>query len=92
MNQSKLDSEEKNIIDSLESGEWKSVPDLETQKTMFKQMAKRSRAKTKRITLRVTEQDYALAHVKAIKDGIPYQTLISSVIHRYLTGQLRDVG
>ncbi len=91
MKQSYLDSEEQDILDSLERGEWKSVPDVAAQKEMFKQMARRSSAKTKRITLRVTEQDYELAHIKAIKDGIPYQTLISSVIHRYLTGQLKEV-
>ena len=65
---------------------------LEDQKVRFKNMAKKSMAKTKRITLRVTEQDYELAHVKALKEGLPYQTLISSVIHRYLTGQFRDVA
>jgi predicted DNA binding CopG/RHH family protein len=44
--------------------------------------------KNKRVNLRLTEQDHDLAHIKALQDGIPYQTLLSSVIHKYLTGQL----
>jgi len=85
-----LDKEEKEILTALENNEWKSVSNLEKKKATFKKMAKRSIAKTKRITLRVTEQDYELAHVHAIQVGIPYQTLISSVIHKYLTGQLQE--
>ena len=90
MKKEKLNLEEKDILNSLEKGEWKSVSDFTEKKALFKKMAKQSIAKTKRITLRVTEQDYNLAHIKAIKDGIPYQTMISSIIHRYLTGQLKE--
>lgn len=86
----KLDDNEKDLLSSIDNNEWKSVSNLSEQKSRLLQMAKRSSAKTKRITLRVTEHDYELAHVRAIQDGIPYQTLISSVIHRYLTGQLKE--
>ena len=86
----KLDDNEKDLLSSTDNNEWKSVSNLSEQKSRLLQMAKRSSAKTKRITLRVTEHDYELAHVRAIQDGIPYQTLISSVIHRYLTGQLKE--
>ena len=86
----KLDDNEKDLLSSIDNNEWKSVSNLSEQKSRLLQMAKRSSANTKRITLRVTEHDYELAHVRAIQDGIPYQTLISSVIHRYLTGQLKE--
>ena len=92
MSDNQWDKDEKDLALSLEKDEWRSVGNLEDQKVRFKNMAKKSMAKTKRITLRVTEQDYELAHVKALKEGLPYQTLISSVIHRYLTGQFRDVA
>jgi predicted DNA binding CopG/RHH family protein len=92
MTTDKLDAYEKSISESLEKDEWVSVGRLSDQKDLFRKMAKQSMVKTKRITLRVTEQDYELAHVKAIKDGIPYQTLISSILHRYLTGQLNEVS
>ena len=84
-----LNKEEKDILESLENGEWKSVSDLREKKSLFKKAAKATSAKTRRITLRMTEQDYEMAQVKALQVGIPYQTLISSVIHRYLTGQIR---
>jgi predicted DNA binding CopG/RHH family protein len=88
----KLDAYEQSISDSLDNDEWVSKGHLSDQKDIFRKIAKQSMAKTRRITLRVTEQDYELAHVKAIKAGIPYQTLISSILHRYLTGQLKEVG
>ena len=44
--------------------------------------------KTRRVNLRLTEQDFDRAHVKAMEEGLPYQTLLSSVIHKYLTGRL----
>jgi len=44
--------------------------------------------KNKRVNLRLTEHDFDLAHIESLKDGIPYQTLLSSVIHKYLTGRL----
>ena len=44
--------------------------------------------KTRRINLRLTERDFELAHVRALEEGMPYQTLLASVIHKYLTGRL----
>ena len=44
--------------------------------------------KTRRVNLRVTERDFNLAHGRAREEGIPYQTLLSSVIHKYLSGRL----
>lgn len=46
--------------------------------------------KTRRINLRLPERDYQLAHAKALEEGMPYQTLLASVIHKYLTGRLVD--
>jgi predicted DNA binding CopG/RHH family protein len=44
--------------------------------------------KTRRVNLRITERDFNLAHTKAREEGIPYQTLLSSAIHKYLSGRL----
>lgn len=46
--------------------------------------------KTKRVNLRVTERDFNLAHSRAREEGIPYQTLLSSAIHKYLSGRLTE--
>ena len=44
--------------------------------------------KTRRVNLRLTEYDFEQAHVRALEEGLPYQTLLSSIIHKYLTGRL----
>ena len=53
-------------------------------------MAQSTFKKTRRVNLRVTERDFNLAHARAREEGIPYQTLLSSVIHKYLTGRLTE--
>lgn len=84
-----LEKDEKELLESLEKDEWTSVKELREKKKEFIRAARSTTAKTKRVTLRMTEQDYELIHVRALQDGIPYQTLISSVVHRYLHGKLR---
>ncbi len=86
--ENKLDSYEKEILDAFEKGDLKSTTNLEGEIKTAKQAAKNTFNKNKRVNLRLTEQDFDLAHVKALQDGIPYQTLLSSIIHKYLTGQL----
>ena len=83
-----IDKEEKELIESYDKGEWKSVKkkDLST----YEKAAKESIAKTKRINIRLTPKDYHDIQVKAIEEGIPYQTLISSIIHKYNKGELKS--
>ena len=50
-------------------------------------MAKQTFNKTKRVNLRLTEWDFSVAHSRALEEGLPYQTLLSSVIHKYLSGK-----
>ena len=50
--------------------------------------ARNTLKKDKRINLRLTQKDYQQIQIKAIEEGIPYQTLISSIIHKYLNGSL----
>ena len=51
------------------------------------QAARNTFKETRRVNLRVTERDYKQAHARAREEGIPYQTLPSSVIHKYLSGR-----
>ena len=53
-----------------------------------RQAARNTFNETRRVKLRVTERDFNLAHSRAREEGIPYQTLLSSVIHKYLSGRL----
>ena len=84
----KLDSEEQDILDSFNNGEWLSEGE---NLDKYVEAAKQTFAKTRRINLSVSEKDFRNIQVKAREQGIPYQTLASSVIHKYLSGQLQEV-
>jgi predicted DNA binding CopG/RHH family protein len=85
------------ILSTFEAGEWESIQDphrrLELEsyaKAALVQPLEPKIAKDKRITLRLSSADLEGIQARAIEEGIPYQTLISSVIHKYLTGRLVD--
>lgn len=81
------DQEEKDIVESYEKDEW--VSSGENKKEEITEAAKKSMLKSKRINIRLTEKDYRDIQVKAMEDGVPYQTLISSLIHKYNKGELK---
>ena len=83
-----IDEEEKNIEESYKKGEWTSVKSVNKKK--FAKEAKFSLAKNKRINIRLTQKDFNDIQVKAVEEGIPYQTLISSIIHKYNKGDLKS--
>lgn len=83
-----LDNEEKEIIESYENEEWVSSGD--ELKKEIEQAAKQSTLKNKRINIRLTEKDYRDIQIKAMEEGVPYQTLISSIIHKYNRGELKS--
>lgn len=83
----KLDPEEKDLLESFEKGEWQSVGDCQRLEQL-KGYAKATLAKDKRITLRLSSLDLDAIQTRAIEEGIPYQTLISSILHKYVTGRL----
>lgn len=87
---SKLDKYEKEIEKSIFKGEWKSISNLEKQKIAYKKIAKNTLKKDKRINIRISERDLINLKAKALEEGIPYQTLISSVLHKYLSGKLLE--
>jgi len=87
-----LDSEEREILAAFERGELRSEPDAEQEINQAREAARNTFNKTRRVNLRLTERDFELAHVRALEEGIPYQTLLSSVIHKFLTGRLVEKG
>ena len=86
----KLDREEREILEAFERGELKRPDDADQQIAWARLAAQNTFNKTKRVNLRVTERDFNRAHLVAREEGIPYQTLLSSVIHKYLSGRLVD--
>ncbi len=86
----KLSAEERDILGRYERGHLRSAPGAEREVEVARQAARNTFNKTKRVNLRVTERDFKLAHSRAREEGIPYQTLLSSVIHKYLAGRLTE--
>lgn len=88
-----LDKYEQRIEDALSKGEYISTSDLEDTKELFQQAAKNYRElqETKSITLRVNKEDLIKVKVKARKNGLPYQTLVSLLIRQYVKGETEVV-
>ncbi|MEA2039662.1 MAG: antitoxin [Thermodesulfobacteriota bacterium] len=83
-----LDQEEKDLMESIEHEERRSVKNIKFEKEKAIAAARNTLKKDKRINLRFTQKDYRRIQIKAIEEGIPYQTLISSIVHKYLNGSL----
>lgn len=83
-----LDQEEKDIMESIERDEWRPIEDLEHEMHKAMSAARHTIKKDKRINLRLSQKDYHRIQIRAIEEGIPYQTLISSLVHKYLNGTL----
>jgi predicted DNA binding CopG/RHH family protein len=84
----KLDQEEKEILEAYESGKLKLSKPSKKEIAAIKAAALSTFKKDKRITIRLYDHDFKGIQKKALQMGIPYQTLISGVIHRYVEGDL----
>ena len=84
-----MDAEERELMESIEADEWKPVADGDKAREEAMQAARNALRKDKRVNLRLSQKDYQQIKVRAVEDGIPYQTLISSIVHKYLNGTLR---
>ena len=90
MKKAVLDTEEKEILDSYERGEWMSVKNPKAEIKKLSDYAKNTLQKDKRINIRMSSKDLDQVQAIAAQEGIPYQTLISSVIHKYVSGYLLE--
>ena len=84
----KMTKEEKTLLNSYEKGEWKSVRNLKTEVNRYQKIARATIRKDKRINIRIATKDLEEIQKKALEEGIPYQTLISSILHKYASGRL----
>ena len=84
---STLDQEEKEILEAFERGELKSVPNKEAELKRHREYAAATFRKDKRINIRVSERDLRALQKRALMEGIPYQTLVSSILHKYVEGR-----
>jgi predicted DNA binding CopG/RHH family protein len=82
-----LDKNEKDLARSLEKEEW--ISDLTAkEKKQYEEYARYSLNKKRRINIRMSERDLKKIRAKAIEEGIPYQSLISMLIHKYNEGKV----
>ena len=88
MSDLKLGQDELEILASYEADEWKSVQNIKEQKEHYKVYARATFRKDKRVNIRIASKDLIDLQKRAIQEGLPYQTLIASVLHKYASGAL----
>jgi predicted DNA binding CopG/RHH family protein len=87
-----LTKEEKKILDSFEKGEWVPVKNLSKRKTELMRYARNTLKKDKRLNIRISERDLNELQRKAAVEGLPYQTYVSSIIHKFINGKLIEAN
>jgi predicted DNA binding CopG/RHH family protein len=86
-----IDDSELEILQAFEQGQLKSVA-TKTELARFKSAARATTLKDRRVNILLASGDLRDIQVKALEEGIPYQTLIASILHKYITGKLADRG
>ena len=85
-----LSKNEREILESVEAGEWKSLPDREAEGQRYRDYAGATFKKDRRVNIRISRKDLEALQKRALREGIPYQTLIASVLHKYVDGRLEE--
>ena len=86
----KLEKEEKDLLEVFERGRMKSVPNVKSEISRYREYAKAHFQKNKTVNIRISESDLVLLQKKAVLNGLPYQTLMSSVLHQFISGRLAE--
>jgi predicted DNA binding CopG/RHH family protein len=84
----KLTKEEREIKATVERGEWRSVRNLKSEQKRYQRYAEATFKKNRRVNIRISDKDLEALQKRAIEEGMPYQTLISSLLHKYVSGRL----
>jgi len=87
----KSESSEKDILESVERGEWKSVARGKRERSRYARYATATFRKDRRLNIRLSSKDLEAIQKRALTEGLPYQTLIASLLHKYAAGRLKDV-
>ena len=87
----KIDADEKELLESVERGEWKSARGGKRERARYSRYAKATFRKDRRLNIRLSSKDLEAIQKRALAEGLPYQTLISSLLHKYASGRLKEV-
>lgn len=84
----KLDQQERELLESYDRGEWKSVARAARERKRYQKYSKATFKKDRRVNIRISTKDLEAIQNRAVEEGIPYQTLIASLLHKYVSGRL----
>jgi predicted DNA binding CopG/RHH family protein len=90
MNRDKLDKEETELLATYDAGEWHSIAEVQSETARYREAARATFRKDRRVNIRISSKDLIGLQKRAILEGIPYQTLIASVLHKYVSGTMVD--
>ena len=85
----KLDANEKEILESVERGEWRSARGGKRERR-YARYARATFRKDRRLNIRISSKDLEAIQKRALEEGLPYQTLIASLLHKYASGRLKE--
>ena len=88
----KLDKDELEILRDFERGELDSIKQFREEKRKLEEAARNTLQKNKRLNIRLSSRDLETIQKKAAREGIPYQTLISNTLHKFVMGKLKSAG
>ena len=81
----------KSLLNSIENNEWISVKNKDDMISKLRTIAKNTMLKDQRMNVRISKRDLVHLKAKALEEGIPYQTLVTSIIHKYINGTFKEV-
>jgi predicted DNA binding CopG/RHH family protein len=84
------DGEEQELVESFERDEWRPVADRDTAVERYRGYARTTFKKDMRVNIRISSKDLEALQIRALEEGIPYQTLMASVLHKYVSGRLLE--
>ncbi len=88
MKKYQLDKEEQEILEAIENGDWELVKPKKAELEHYAEIAKNTLRKDQRMNIRISKGDMSRIKAKAAEEGVPYQTLVTSIIHKYVSGNL----
>ena len=88
MKKYRLEKEEKEILDAIENDKWELVKPKKAELARYAEIARNTFRKDQRMNIRISRADLSRIKARAAEEGIPYQTLVASIIHKYASGNL----
>ena len=85
-----MNKEDREILEEYEKGEWKSKQKVSYPLKKYLAYARATLKKDKRINIRVSAHDLEGIQKRAVEEGLPYQTFIASILHKFVTGRIRE--